>query len=208
MPSLLHQQKKKPYLIQIHNQLLEHVTSAKYLECTINNSLVWDQHADKIIAKANNTIGFRRQNLDIRSTRTKETANNTMVRHCVEYASCLWDLNEAGDISKLEKIQQRAARFVTYRYHNHSSVTNIIKQLEWQFLETRRKETRLTFLNKIISNEVAINPTIYRNQNKTEQNNWPLLLYSTICHYPDQTAVLLPPHHSWLEPLTSRSRVS
>ena len=152
--------KKNPiiYNYQLHNHPLEHVTSAKYLGCTINSSLDWDQHISNISAKANNTIGFLRRNLNIASTKTKETAYMTMVRPTVEYASTVWDPYEKSHINKLEMVQRRGARFVTHRYHNRSSVTDMLKDLQWTTLETRRKEARLILLFKIINQDIAVNP--------------------------------------------------
>ena len=146
------------YNYQLHSQSLEHVTSAKYLGITFNSNLDWGQHINNISAKANNTIGFLRRNLNISSTKTKEAAYYAMVRPSIEYACSIWDPYEKGDISKLEMIQRRSARFVTQRYHNRSSVSNMLQHLEWKSLETRRKEARLIMLYKIINQEITINP--------------------------------------------------
>jgi len=42
----------------LHGHTLEHVTSAKYLGCTLNNHLDWGQHIQNICNKANRTISF------------------------------------------------------------------------------------------------------------------------------------------------------
>ena len=46
-------------------------------------------------------------------------------------------------------VQRRAARFVTNRYHNQSSVNDLLGNLKWQTLEERRTNARLTMLYKI-----------------------------------------------------------
>jgi uncharacterized protein (UPF0305 family) len=40
-----------------------------------------------------------------------------------------------NDIHRLEMVQRRAARYVTNRYHNTSSVSSMIEQLEWTTLQ-------------------------------------------------------------------------
>ena len=59
-------------------------------------------------------------------------------------------------IYKLETVQSRAARYVTNRYRNISSVTSMIQHLEWESLEARRTEHQLIMLFKIIHDLVNI----------------------------------------------------
>ena len=56
-------------------------------------------------------------------------------------------------------IQRRAARYVTNRFHNTSSVSDMLQDLNWPTLQQRRLRTRLIFFYKIIHNLVAIYPT-------------------------------------------------
>ena len=53
-------------------------------------------------------------------------------------------------------MQRCAARYVTNRYRNTSSVTSILDHLEWESLEERRAKTQLTMLFKIIHGLVDI----------------------------------------------------
>ena len=53
-------------------------------------------------------------------------------------------------------VQRRAARFVTNRYHNTSSVTSMIDHLEWETLESRRTKNQITMLFKILHGLVDI----------------------------------------------------
>ena len=71
-------------------------------------------------------------------------------------------------------VQRRSARYVTNRYHNTSSVNEMIENLEWSSLENRRKNARLTMLYKIKHEKVNIDARdklvppdrISRNMNK------------------------------------------
>jgi len=40
------------------------------------------------------------------------------------------------DVHNLERIQRRAARFVTNDYHRTTSITSLLSQLYWPFLST------------------------------------------------------------------------
>ena len=60
------------------------------------------------------------------------------------------------DIDRLERVQQRAARFVFNDYKPLSSVTSMVSQLGWKPLAERRREHRLSLLYKIINGLVAM----------------------------------------------------
>ena len=123
--------KRKPIVrdYHLHGHTLEAVKSAKYLGCTISDDLKWNEHTRNICNKANKTIGFLKRNLNINNTRIKETAYKSLVRPTVEYASSVWDPYQQNDKHRLEMVQRRAARYVTNRHHNTSSVNEMLKDL-------------------------------------------------------------------------------
>ncbi|XP_071145327.1 uncharacterized protein [Mytilus edulis] len=149
---------KKPITFNytLHNHSLEHVTTAKYLGVTISSNLKWDVHINNICKKANSTLGFLRRNLNISSTSIKEQAYKSLVRPSLEYACSVWDPYLQQDIDSIEKVQRRAARFVTNKYRNTSSVGSMLQHLEWRSLSDRRKDSRLVMLYKIEHEKVAI----------------------------------------------------
>ena len=71
------------------------------------------------------------------------------MRPSLEYSRAVWDPHQQQDKQLLERIQRRAARYVTNRYHNTSSVSD---QLEWPSLESRRTNSRLTMIYKMTKN--------------------------------------------------------
>ena len=74
----------------------------------------------------------------------------------MEYATAAWDPFTRKNIDELEKIQRRAARFVTGVYGRYQSVSKLIKELEWDSLSLRRTVNRLTIMYKILNKEIAI----------------------------------------------------
>ena len=70
----------------------------------------------------------------------------------------IWDPHTRTQINQIEKVQRRAARYVTNRYHNTSSETDMLHNLNWPSLEITRTRVRLIMFYKIIHHVVAIHP--------------------------------------------------
>ena len=80
-----------------------------------------------------------------------------LVRPHLEFAWAVWDPHNACDISRLEAVQRRAARFVTNNHkRTEGTVTQILQDLQWPSLEQRRKNNRLAILYKIQNEQIAI----------------------------------------------------
>ena len=140
----------------LHDTPLEIVDKCKYLGVTIQSDLRWSTHIHNITVNASRTLSFLRRNLKLNNQHLKETAYFSLVRPQLEYASVVWSPWQRRDIDNLEKINRRAARFVTNNYQRTSSVSSMIRQLGWQQLETRRLNCRLCLLFKIIHNLTCI----------------------------------------------------
>ena len=161
------------------NTLLQTVDSTTYLGVEISNDLKWSRHIDKTVKKANKSLGFIRRNVKTNNTKTKTLAYQSLVRPILEYACQVWDPHLEGEISKLEAVQRRAARYATNRYHNTSSVTDMLKELEWDTLQQRRCKSRLTTLYKISNNLIDIPSSNY-------------LIPSTLSHHGNGTHFIRP----------------
>ena len=101
----------------IHSTTLAHTNSAKYLGVTIDSNLQWNEHQANIISKANSTLAFLRRNIPFCPQHVKNTCYKTFVRPVLEYGCCVWDPQQGNHTLELEKIQKRAARFVTGIYN-------------------------------------------------------------------------------------------
>ena len=124
--------------------VLENVDSIKYLGVTITNDLKWNTHINNICTKANRTLGFLRRNLFSCPQDVKEAAYKGLVRPVLEYGSSVWDPHTKCLQEELEKVQNRAARFVTRNYtFEEGSMTGILEQLKWESLKKRRTDNRL-----------------------------------------------------------------
>ena len=80
-----------------------------------------------------------------------------MVRPILEYGSSVWDPHTDKIQEELEKVQYRAASFLTRNYvYETGSMTGILVQLKWESLKKRRKDNRLIVLYKGLKGKARI----------------------------------------------------
>ena len=140
---------------------MEQVQSAKYLGITISDDFDWGQHISEISSKATKTFDFLRCNLAFAPKLTKEVAYKTLIRPKLEYAAPIWHPYHETQTGHVEKVQRTAARWTCRRWRNTSSVGDMLDELEWSSLETRREQSSLTFFYKIHSGTVSLDKDKY-----------------------------------------------
>ena len=141
---------------QIHGKTLETVKSAKYLGVNISHDLTWNTHINEISNKANNITALLQRNIQTCPTNVKASCYKTLIRPIVEYASSVWDPINQEQVNKIEMVQRNAARFVTGDYRRTSSVSAMIKTLQWPSLQSRRKTSKAVTMYKIVNDELYV----------------------------------------------------
>ena len=105
----------------------------KYIGVTITNGLKWTTHISNICTKDYRTLGFLRRTLFYCPQNVKEAAYKGMVRPILEYGSSVCDPHTGKLQEELEKVQNRATRFVTRNVvYETGSMTDILGQLKWE----------------------------------------------------------------------------
>ena len=122
----------------------------------ISSNLKWNNHINKLAAKGNRSLGFIKRNLHSCTTDIKNLAYQSLVRQTLEYSSSVWDPHTQEQIYKIEAVQRRAARFVKHDYDRFNSVTDMLKNLNWSDLATRRKVNRLSIFQKAYYGQLSI----------------------------------------------------
>ena len=111
--------------------VLENGDNIKNLGVTITNDLKRDTHVSNICTKAKRTLGFLRRTLFSCPLNVKEAAYKGMVHPVLEYGSWVLDPHTDKLQEELEKVKNRAARFVTRNYvYETGSMTGILGQLK------------------------------------------------------------------------------
>ena len=79
-----------------------------------------DKTIYKFNKKCNCTLAFLKRNLSNSPSFVKKQCYTSLIRPKLEYACAVWDPHCSTHIESLEKVQKRAARFVTGNYKMES----------------------------------------------------------------------------------------
>ena len=151
--------KREPviYDYKLMGHTLQSVSQHPYLGVELSSTLDWSHHINSKVNKASQTLGFLRRNLGNCPESIKELAYKSLVRPHLEYASQVWDPWMDKHIKQIEAVQRRSARFVKNCWQRTpGTVTNLLNDLDWPSLQSRRKVARLSMLHKTIHGESAL----------------------------------------------------
>ena len=115
---------------------------------------------DTVTKKANNTTAFLHRNLSNSPQHIKDNCYKTFVRPQLEYAATVWAPHTDINIGKLEA-QRHTARFVRNDYNHTSSVTAMMRALEWESLQQRQHQAKSVMMYRIVNSLVDIPPREY-----------------------------------------------
>ena len=62
----------------------------------------------------------------------------------------MWAPHIQRNISTIEAVQRRAARYVTNKYSNYANVSDMLTHLQWTSLNNQRESFKINMLYKII----------------------------------------------------------
>ena len=124
----------------------------------LHYKLSWSLHVNNICNKANRLIGFLQRNLPIR---LKEVAYKHLVLPCLEYCASIWDPIQSSLIRQLEMVQHSAAQFMLncpWSKSSCDSVSLMLNLLNWTSLKTRRRQSHLLLLFKLLKHLQGVRP--------------------------------------------------
>ena len=140
----------------LHGSILSLSHNHVYLGVMLDDHLSWSTHVTNVANKATRMLHFLKRHLSKCSSHVKASAYLLMVQPVMEYASVVWDSYYQTQISILEKVQRRAARWVLSDYSYHSSVSAMLEQLNWLPLVKRRKQQRLHLSYQIMHGGIGL----------------------------------------------------
>ena len=123
---------------------LEWVNSFRYLGVSVDMKLRWNTHCHYIAAKSTRILNLLKRSMSQCSQQSKVTAYQALVLPHLECYAPVWNSYTAKNIEMLEKIQKRAARWITAtcKWNNNAqywdkSYHQSLSELKWQLLHRR-----------------------------------------------------------------------
>ena len=137
-------------------------------------------------------LNFLRRNLQNCPKNLKELSYKQIVLSLLEYAATIWDPYHQNDISKIEMIQHRAARFVLsrpWRRNPSNSINSLLHSLGWPTLQLCWKCNRLILMYKLLNNLlfVPLNYLPAPSPITTTRSSHDLLIVTSIHFFQEQS---------------------
>ena len=124
--------------VKIENTSLETCNNSKLLGVVIDNCLSWNDHIEYLYKKISPKLGILYRLSKFLSKPILNTIYLTLIQPDFDYCISLWGNCSSGSINKIQKLQNRAARIVSNEYNWNISSSELIEQLKWMNIKTRR----------------------------------------------------------------------
>ena len=100
--------------LSIDNVPIEKVTSVKSLGIFIDENLRWQTHIDKLSKKIASGIGAIKSNRGVAPLPALHCVYNVLIQSQFDYCNVAWDNCRKTLFDRLQKLQNRAARVLTF----------------------------------------------------------------------------------------------
>jgi hypothetical protein len=130
---------------------IKEINSHCHLGVDLEKSFSWLTHILRIAGKSAKCVGLMRRASRDLPRQCLENLYLTMVRPILEYGGLLFDGSPVKHLQHLDKVQREAALVCTGAY-KHTKTTELMNELGWDSLESRRESQKLCLMYKIQSN--------------------------------------------------------
>lgn len=117
-----------------------------------SKNVSWHKHTAHALSKAIRMLGFIKRHLKDCPASVNKTQYISSIRSILGYARCVWDPRQQYLQNKLEKIKNRAAKFISHVYGTEYSISKIKRDLDLVPLPRRRICQRLKSFHNTFHN--------------------------------------------------------
>jgi len=135
---------KEPVNYPLGDQKIPESSCCKYLGIIVRSDLIWSDQVNYTVQKAWRALHFVMRIAEKGNKNTKSLAYTSLVRPILEYGAACWDPYRECQISALDRVQNKAAKFA------HLSGGS-----DWESLAQRRKIVRTCALYKAYTGDRA-----------------------------------------------------
>ena len=128
----------QPIDLRLNDTPIARVESYKYLGVAIDTNLSWSTHTDVLSNKVSSRIGLLRRVRPYLTNFTATLVYNATIAPLFDYCDVIWDCCSASAASKLQRLQNRAARVILES--DNTMPSEIARnELNWIPLTVRRQ---------------------------------------------------------------------
>lgn len=139
----------EPIALFLDDVPIKRVEAYKYLGVIIDPNLSWSPHIDKLCKKASSRIGILKRIMPFLSKSTANLVYNTTISPVFDYCGVVWDSCGTTSATKLQGLQNRAARLILGV--NSTTPSDIaLHQLGWIPLSDRRQKHKAILMYKYL----------------------------------------------------------
>ena len=142
---------KHNFEINVNDQSLSRVGSYGYLGIEVDETLSWQTQVDTMVKKVSAGLGVLKKVRDLVPRQTLVRIYEALVLAYFDYCSEVWGSLGKRLSNRLQKLQSRAARIITFSGYEHRS-TDVLNDLGWETLEKRRAKQLAVCVYKSINN--------------------------------------------------------
>ena len=133
--------------ITINDNQGSQVTTAKSLGMTIDNKLDWSSHIDKLTKKVASGIGAKTNKAPCPSSHFASNISSSDSATFFDYCDIVWGNCGITLLNKIQKLQNRAARVLTYSNYD-ADAGHLFELLGWKNLASQQQIQRATMVYK------------------------------------------------------------
>ena len=134
---------------------LELTPSAKLPGLEIDSELSFTSHAEKLCKKLSQRSGILKKIRSCLPTKQRLLYYNTMIRSVLHYVSSIWTSCDKENLSRVFKLQKRAARVISDA-NNQASSVELFNSLQWLPFYEEVKMAKCCVAYKRIKGEVPL----------------------------------------------------
>ena len=134
------------FSVKVNNTQMDRVVKHKYLGVHIDETLKWHAHVKVITKKISAGLAVLKSIRPFILFDTGMSMYNALVMPCFNYCSTVWENIGIGLADKILKLQNRAARILTFR----GTLKCALDELGWERLETSRLNNLLSACTRCI----------------------------------------------------------
>ena len=142
-------QKEDEIKIRIGDNEIKRVKTTKSLGIVIDENLAWKENIDNLSVKVSRAIGVIRRAKKYVKQDALKLMYNSLVLPYFDYCSLVWNNCSQTLKTKVQRLQNRAARVITGDTYDIRS-KDVLSKLGWNNLEERRNSQTISYVNNAL----------------------------------------------------------